>query len=69
MMLGGVGTALGPLVGGVIYYVIRDLLILRFPYLHLVIFGVVIVVIVLAFPGGLVGTLRQRRRRLRAVLE
>jgi branched-chain amino acid transport system permease protein len=69
MMLGGVGTALGPLVGGVVYYVIRDVLILRFPYLHLVIFGVVIVVIVLAFPGGLVGTLRQRRRGLRAVLE
>jgi branched-chain amino acid transport system permease protein len=69
MMLGGVGTALGPLVGGLIYYVIRDLLILRFPYLHLVIFGVVIVVIVLAFPGGLIGTLRQRHRRLRAVLE
>ena len=69
MMLGGVGTALGPLVGGLIYYVIRDLLILRFPYLHLVIFGVVILVIVLAFPGGLIGTLRQRYRGLRAVLE
>lgn len=69
MMLGGVGTALGPLVGGVIYYVIRDLLILRFPYLHLVIFGVVIVIIVLAFPGGLIGTLRKRHRQLRAVLE
>jgi branched-chain amino acid transport system permease protein len=69
MMLGGVGTALGPLVGGIIYYVIRDLLILRFPHLHLVIFGLVIIVIVLAFPGGLIGTLRQRRRRLRVVLE
>jgi len=69
MMLGGAGTALGPLVGGVIYYVIRDLLILRFPYLHLMIFGVVILVIVLAFPGGLIGTLRQRHRGLRAVLE
>ena len=69
MMVGGVGTALGPLVGGVIFYVVRDLLILRFPHLHLVIFGVVLVVIVLAFPGGLIGTLRHRRRRLRAVLE
>ena len=68
-MLGGAGTALGPLVGGIIYYVIRDLLIIRFPHLHLVIFGMVIIVIVLAFPGGLIGTLRQRRRRLRAVLE
>jgi branched-chain amino acid transport system permease protein len=69
MMLGGAGTALGPLVGGVIYYVIRDMLILRFPHLHLIIFGVVIVLIVLAFPGGLIGTLRQRQRHLRAVLE
>jgi branched-chain amino acid transport system permease protein len=69
MMLGGVGTALGPLVGGVIYYGIRDVLILRFPHLHLVIFGVAIVLIVLAFPGGLIGTLRRRQRRLRAMLE
>lgn len=69
LMLGGVGTALGPLVGGVIFYVIRDLLIMRFPHLHLVIFGVIILVIVLALPGGLIGSLREWCPRWRAVLE
>lgn len=69
MMLGGVGTALGPLVGGVIYYVIRDLLIIRFPHLHLIFFGIVIMIIVLAVPGGLVGSLREWRPRWRGVLE
>jgi branched-chain amino acid transport system permease protein len=69
MMLGGVGTALGPLVGGVIFYVIRDMLILRFPHLHLVIFGVVIMIVVLALPGGLIGSLREWRPRWREILE
>ncbi len=69
MLLGGVGTTLGPFVGAFIYYAIKDLLIIRFPHLHLVVFGVVIMVIVLFVPGGLVGTLRRHVLRLRRILE
>lgn len=69
MMLGGVGTASGPFIGAFIFYGLKDLLVLRFPHLHLVIFGLVIMVIVLFLPGGLVGTLRERFPRLRRVLE
>jgi len=69
MMLGGVGTALGPLVGGAIFYFVRDLLMIRFPHLHLVFFGTVLVIVVLGLPGGLVGTLREWRPRWRRVLE
>lgn len=69
MLLGGVGTTLGPFVGAIIYFVIKDLLIIRFPHLHLVFFGLVIMFIVLFVPGGLVGTLRQRGPRLRRILE
>lgn len=69
MMLGGVGTASGPFLGAFIFYGLKDLLVLRFPHLHLVIFGVVIMVIVLFLPGGLVGTLRERFPRLRRMLE
>ncbi len=69
MMIGGPGTALGPLVGALIYFVIKDALIIRYPHLHLVFFGVIIVLIVLFLPAGLVGWLRERSRRLRAMLE
>jgi branched-chain amino acid transport system permease protein len=69
MMLGGVGTAAGPFIGAFIFYGLKDLLVLRFPHLHLVIFGVIIMVIVLFLPGGLVGTLRERFPRLRKIVE
>lgn len=69
MMIGGPGTALGPLVGSLIYFAIKDALIIRYPHLHLVFFGVIIVLIVLFLPAGLVGYLRERSRRLRTALE
>ena len=69
MMIGGPGTALGPLVGSLIYFVIKDALIIRYPHLHLVFFGVIIVLIVLFLPAGLVGYFRERSRRLRTMLE
>jgi branched-chain amino acid transport system permease protein len=69
MMIGGPGTVLGPLVGSFIYFAIKDALIVRYPHLHLVFFGIIIVLIVLFLPAGLVGYLRERSRRLRALLE
>ena len=69
MMIGGPGTALGPLVGSLIYFAIKDALIIRYPHLHLVFFGVIIVLIVLFLPAGLVGHARERSRRLRTLLE
>ena len=69
MMIGGPGTALGPLVGSLIYFAIKDALIVRYPHLHLVFFGVIIVLIVLFLPSGLVGYLRERSRRWRTALE
>jgi len=69
MMIGGPGTALGPLVGSAIYFAIKDALIVRYPHLHLVFFGIIIVFIVLFLPAGLVGHLRERSARLRGLLE
>ncbi|MEM2238428.1 MAG: branched-chain amino acid ABC transporter permease [Candidatus Caldarchaeum sp.] len=53
LLIGGGGTLLGPLAGSAIFYFIADALLLRFPYLHLVIFGVVVMVITVALPRGL----------------
>ncbi len=69
MMIGGPGTALGPLVGAFIYFFIKDALVLRYPHLHLVFFGAIIILIVLFLPAGLVGYVRERWVRLRGILE
>ncbi|MFQ5913362.1 MAG: branched-chain amino acid ABC transporter permease [Nitrospinota bacterium] len=69
MMVGGAGTALGPLLGGIVFYAIRDLLIVKFSHLHLIIFGAVMIVIVLFIPGGLVGAIRDFWPKSRRYLE
>ena len=68
--LGGVGTVWGPVVGSAFFLLLRDQLALRLVELHLLIFGILFIVIVLAFPGGLIeawrSLLRTRRRVSRA---
>jgi len=52
--LGGVGTVWGPAVGTAVFLLLRETLALRLVELHLLIFGILFVLIVLAFPGGFV---------------
>jgi branched-chain amino acid transport system permease protein len=52
--LGGVGTVAGPIAGAVLFLALREALALRLGELHLLVFGVLFIVIVIAFPGGLV---------------
>jgi len=67
--LGGVGTVWGPPLGAAFFLLIREVLALRLVELHLLIFGVLFIVIVLAFPGGFIeawrSLFRGRRRLLR----
>jgi branched-chain amino acid transport system permease protein len=67
--LGGVGTVWGPPLGAAFFLLIREVLALRLVELHLLIFGILFIVIVLAFPGGFVEAWRSlfggRRRLLR----
>lgn len=66
-LLGGIGTIAGPIIGAAIALPLRDLLLETFgqsaPGLHLVIYGVVLMVIVIVLPNGLIGGLRALRRR------
>jgi len=65
--IGGVGTLHGPVLGAVLYVVLKEYLAVRWVDLHLLIFGVTFVVIVLLLPGGLVqAAARLRHRRLGA---
>ncbi len=63
--LGGIGTVWGPLVGAAFFLLLREALALRLPELHLVIFGTLFILIVVALPGGFIeawrGLLARRR--------
>ncbi len=65
MMLGGQGTILGPLIGAILYYAIEYTLVTSYPFLHLMIFGTILIIIVLFMPEGLIGIIKRKFRRLR----
>jgi branched-chain amino acid transport system permease protein len=52
--IGGVGTLQGPVLGAVLYVVLKEYLAVRWVDIHLLIFGALFIAIVLVLPGGLV---------------
>lgn len=54
-IIGGVGTIWGPAIGGVVYGLIHEELIASFPQLHLLIYGLLLILIILFEPGGVLG--------------
>jgi len=55
---GGTGTVWGPPLAAAVYLLFREVLALRLVELHVLVFGIVFVLVVLAFPGGLVAAWR-----------
>ena len=64
-LLGGMGTLLGPVVGASFLTLVSEPLWARFPYDYLIIIGVIIVVVIIAMPRGIMGSLMERKRRNR----
>jgi branched-chain amino acid transport system ATP-binding protein/branched-chain amino acid transport system permease protein len=54
VLFGGMGTVWGPLIGSVILTIAGQELLVNFPNLELALYGLLVIVIVLALPGGLV---------------
>jgi len=71
IMLGGQGTVLGPILGGLAYERLRGYLLISpiFKSLHLALSGVALLLIVLFVPAGVVGWIRHRFPKTRGVLE
>ena len=71
VMLGGMGTVLGPMTGAVAYQGLRGYLLTSplFKELHLAVAGLLLLMIILFVPAGAVGWVRSRFRSLRTVLE
>jgi len=66
-ILGGAATLAGPIVGAVIYILVSEFFRVWFKSGHLIFFGILIIFIIIFFPSGIVGTIKERRagRKLR----
>lgn len=60
--IGGLGTLVGPVVGAIFFILIRQQLAVTLVEIHQVIFGILFIVIVLVFPGGLVEAWQRLQR-------
>jgi branched-chain amino acid transport system permease protein len=60
VLLGGAGTLLGPIVGGLIYGLSKYYLAIILPGFQLLIFAPIIILIIVVFPEGTVGVLKKR---------
>ncbi len=66
-VIGGVGTILGPVLGAVVFVLLRQFLLASYPQLYLGLYGVLLILIILFEPLGLTGlalrVVRAIRRR------
>jgi branched-chain amino acid transport system permease protein len=58
VLLGGAGTLLGPLAGGLIYGISKYYLSIILPGFQLLVFAPIIIIIIVLFPEGVIGMLR-----------
>jgi branched-chain amino acid transport system permease protein len=63
VLLGGANSTWGPVIGAVILSIISETLKLKIPYGHLFIYGIIMIVAILWFPGGLIGILKKGTAR------
>lgn len=64
-VIGGIGTVWGAVLGGVVFGIVEEQLVANFPQLHLLLYGSLLIVIILAEPDGLAGLAGKLYRRLR----
>ena len=59
-LLGGVHTFAGPIVGAFLFFMIKDIIV-RYTEYWLIWFGVIVVALVIGFPGGVMSVFAKRR--------
>jgi branched-chain amino acid transport system permease protein len=66
-LFGGKGTVFGPVLGAIVLFVAQEIVWARYPYVHPLLFGAIIVAVVLLMPRGVLGLLQQRYRLPRTI--
>ncbi|AKG91263.1 ABC-type branched-chain amino acid transport system, permease component [Geoglobus ahangari] len=65
VMLGGAGTLLGPMVGGLLYGIMKYYLSVVFPGIQLLILAPLLIITIVAFPEGVVGYVKRKAQNTR----
>jgi branched-chain amino acid transport system permease protein len=63
-VIGGIGTIWGAVLGAAVVTIVEEQLVAIFPEIHLLLYGLLLMLIVLLEPDGLVGLLRRLLRRM-----
>ena len=61
-IFGGVGNLFGPVIGAALFAYLEELLITKFPYYYMLLFGIILIAVILFLPNGLVGLIRKRSK-------
>jgi branched-chain amino acid transport system permease protein len=67
VLFGGKGTVWGPVLGAAALFVIQEIVWARYPYVHPLLFGAIIVAVVLLMPRGILGLLQLKYRLPRTI--
>jgi branched-chain amino acid transport system permease protein len=62
-LFGGVGNMYGPILGAGLLTLISELLLSRFPYYYMLLYGIIFIVIISFLPDGLVGLAKTWRKK------
>jgi len=61
-IFGGMGRIYGPILGAVVLAYLEEVLITRFPYHYMLLFGAIMVLVIVFLPAGLAGLIEKRRK-------
>jgi branched-chain amino acid transport system permease protein len=64
-IFGGMGLFYGPVLGAAVLGYLEEILITRFPYYYMLLFGLILVVVILFLPNGLAGLIQRGTAALR----
>jgi branched-chain amino acid transport system permease protein len=61
-IFGGTAQLYGPVLGAAIFAYLEEILITKFPYYYMLLFGIILIVVILFLPHGLVGLVKKGRK-------
>ena len=61
-IFGGTGQLYGPVFGAALFAYLEEILITKFPYYYMLLFGTILIVVILFLPSGLVGLIEKWRK-------
>jgi branched-chain amino acid transport system permease protein len=61
-LFGGIGNIYGPVLGASVLTLLSEVLLSRFPYYYMLLYGIIFIVIISFLPDGLVGFMRKWRK-------